>query len=149
MIVLGDAPAKPVKRLSDSVQTKRLYAAERVTGKTFLGSIEEVQAYVDSLTASDWWFEPRVRRVECQHVTDKRFQYNHGRNDVHQGKGTLWLIDFSILTILHEVAHCITDRDVVHGPEFVQNYLKIVYHVLGSEEYVKLYDALKAGGVDL
>jgi putative metallohydrolase (TIGR04338 family) len=150
VIALGDAPAPAVRKPnSDSVQTKRVYASERVLGSDRFDTIEEVQAYVDGLTSADWWFQPLVRRVECVHITDKRFHYNHGGTQLDRGKGTIWLIDFSISTILHEVAHTITDEDVVHGVEFVRNYLKIVFHVLGSDEYVKLYESLKAGGCDL
>jgi len=130
-------------------QQANVYAAEsRIAHGRWFDSIEEVQAFVDSLTASDWWFAPHVVRVEVSRLVSKNWA-GVGCTDDEHNAGTIALTKNgqNELTVLHEVAHTITHKGGGHGPVWVRNYLKLVYYVLGSDHYQRLYSSMQAHGV--
>jgi putative metallohydrolase (TIGR04338 family) len=122
-------------RVRDSQRT-RLYTAERVIrkqGRTF-DSIEEIQAYVDRLTASAWW----KRRYPERKITVV---------PKHHGAATAWSWRSRIemprwswceAVVLHEVAHIATDRKygssaAAHGREYARTFLELVRHKMGKD----------------
>jgi putative metallohydrolase (TIGR04338 family) len=126
-------------------QRQRLYRAEwEFRGKNNDGphagriftSIAEVQAYTDRLLAEKWfqrrWCTPKRIDIEAKH---------HGAATAWPSRGLIsmpkWAWCEQIL--LHEIAHCITDRYYVgfdrvaiHGREFAAINLELVGHKQGK-----------------
>lgn len=150
MIALGSTPiaSSSADRL-EAGQQDNVYSAENGLnhGRKF-DSLHEVQDFVDSLTASDWWFAPQIRRVEVSRLRSTKWA-GVGNNCEECSAGSIALTTNGQdeLTILHEVAHCITHKGGGHGPEWVQNYMKLVFHVMDAKAYPTLYAAFKNQGV--
>lgn len=120
-------------------QRSRLYAAEMVIrddGFKF-ETVEQMQAYVDKLTASAWW----TRRYRRRHIIVKP-GFGHRR-----ATGSAWgVVQMPIwarceAVLLHEVSHVVTcgdDSVPYHGREFAQAYLELVSHKMGKECASKL-----------
>ena len=115
----------------DSAAAKRLlHQGARVTSTGNI-TIEACQAYVDHLIRSAWfqrrWPEVARRGVTCRHKV-------YG-NATWSPSGYIslppWARDEA--TILHEVAHAVTPREVAHGPEYAAAMLALVGHRMGPE----------------
>lgn len=150
MIILGPTPIEStVADRKRAGQQDNVYAAERALGHGWrLNTIEEAQIYVDGLTASDWWEWPEICRVLVEPFRSSKWS-GTGQNYAEHGVGVIQLTKngLDVRTILHEVAHCVSYKGAGHGPAWVQNYNRIVYRVLGQDEYMRQYNTFKQNGV--
>lgn len=128
----------------DSQKTKVYHAEyvllkEGMAGRERLATVEEMQAWVDKITASAWWRKryPRVTKITVQPGAGQRralaFPY---RRIISMPK---WSRTKGI--ILHEITHLVVPTHLAaHGWEYCAEYLAIVKHFLGKADH----DALKA-----
>ncbi len=141
-----------------SEQQAAVYRGEgRVTDPSALrrvGTETEAQRFTDSITCQDWWAEryPHVVRVEVEalHGNTRRVSaVSRGHHD--RGLGVVGIVKegVSVLTLLHEMAHCVTESHDGHGPVFVREYLTITYQVAGSAAYAELRAALVEAGAEV
>ena len=132
-----------------SDQQQAVYDAEEATsrGRQF-ANIEDVQAFVDSVTASDWWTEsyPDVARIDV--VKQRENSPCIGTITGNIGKIALNTYGFCERVILHEVAHTV-EPNVGHNGPWVRAHLNLTYRMRGSDAYMDLYNAYTAEGVDL
>jgi putative metallohydrolase (TIGR04338 family) len=137
----------PKKRTADNCVTELYYAEnhELPVGSGF-GDIEEVQKYVDTVTATPYWAKlgnlPKKIRVHSN--GDRPSSEAVQPND-------LWLAipHWHEQAILHELAH-FADTSVGqddHGPAFIRAYLGLLLEFRGAH-YARLYrDAFTRVGV--
>ena len=135
-----------------SEQQKNVYNAQ--SGITFrnFDTYDEVQAWVDSLTASDWWTNAGydfIVRIEVEKSTTHKCSYAVNRQDDNYGIIALTEDSKNACVILHEVAHCIVPDRYGHGEQWVRIFLNLVYFALGSDEYLTLYKAFKSHNVEM
>lgn len=133
-----------------SEQQAAAYAAEdSVTDRgPVFANLEQVQAFVDSLTAGDWWAPayPDVVRVDV--VASPTSKACIGQRPDENGVGKIAMAPwgFDALTICHEVAH-VVEPNVGHEAPWARAFMTITYHALGSDIYLSLYNAFEAHGV--
>jgi putative metallohydrolase (TIGR04338 family) len=152
------APRKPKKRRKRAVrdtQKQRLYAAENsVFGNTTGDSappldfedIAQIERYVDGLRITVWM------REKYPAATRSKVRVLAGRGCNANALGmTLATWGYRKWTVLHELAHTVTDRvhandiDIAgHGREYARVYLALVRRFIGVDEYKKLRAAFKA-----
>jgi len=132
-----------------SEQQQGVYDAESTTalGRTF-ASIEDAQAFVDSITASDWWTDcyPDIERVDV--VAQRENSPCVGTVSGNVGKIALNTYGLCERVIIHEIAHTV-EPNAGHAGPWVRASLNITYRVRGSDAYMDLYNAYTAKGVDL
>jgi hypothetical protein len=121
-------------------QRSKLYAAEAIFHSApDFKTVDQCQAYVDSVMASRW-----VRARWQQRIVVK-----DGRGHVNATGGTSGQLQLPLwsrqrLVILHEMAHVLTPyRYAAHGPEYAGVLLSLVHHVLGAETAAKLRASYK------
>jgi len=124
-------------------QRQKVYNAEfSALSRDGLMSLDECQAYIDSITKTAWWrHRSRLRHVEV--VAGAR----NGRAWAHYGRIRTSPGSRSKPVLLHELSHNLTPNtyDVAaHGPEFCANLLALVRQFLGEEEAEKLKASLKS-----
>lgn len=131
-------------------QRSRLYKAEGVIstqGQRFT-TVEEMQAYVDKLTASAWWKRRFFRR---------RIHVRPGLGHRRATGSSFGVVQMPVwarceAVLLHEVAHVVTlDAQGMsapyHGREFARVFLDLVRHQLGEESWRVLRDSFKVNRV--
>ena len=129
-----------------------VYATEKKINRGEVIDRETLQAYVDGLTATEWW-EDRYRHVVRIEVTSlDRDNEFHGLalGDHGNGGGVIGFRpdgDVTTHEVLHEAAHVITPGG--HHAAWVRTLLEVTYLVRGSESYSELRAALVAEGVDV
>lgn len=154
--------------LRDSQRKKVYRAEEAVNGPKpiLFESMEEMVAWVDSITASAWWGQyqieatrpimptsdqfrmygsPRARHLKIT-ITDGRRRLSACAYS-HTGKIAMPRWSRSKLIVLHEIAHCITYERPSHGRQFARNYLELVLKFLGKSVYKELMASFKKHGV--
>ncbi|OFW67290.1 MAG: hypothetical protein A2Z12_06170 [Actinobacteria bacterium RBG_16_68_21] len=138
----------PDKRPRDS-QRIRVYRAhwaldDHLKAKS-LGSVDEVQAFVDSVVQSRWWRERVGGRARIR-VGDGR-----GRRSAGSIGGEIRIPRASrtVPTVLHELAHeAVRDPSTaIHGPEYAAAFLQLVEGFIGHEAGAYLRMAYLAQGV--
>jgi putative metallohydrolase (TIGR04338 family) len=117
-----------VDRPRDS-QRARLYRAENeVDAGRALPTVPTMQAYVDEVAAAGWFTDRWGVRT-----FDVRPGYGHKRATAN-GEGVLQMPRWARreLTVLHEVAHCLTPETFApHGSEYAGVFLAIVRRAMG------------------
>ena len=114
-----------------------------------ISTIDQAQAIADSITASDWWAKDYSHCVRCE-VTKMHGNVTkvNGVADTTQiengGLIGLTAKGLNYGTLLHEMAHCVAGGDAGHGPQWIRTYLALVYKVVGSDQYLALYNAFKS-----
>jgi putative metallohydrolase (TIGR04338 family) len=115
--------------------------------------IAEVQAYVDRLIASAWFFERWPSLVSCsierrgsgstwstcQHLDDRGPE---GRAT----EGVILLADGCLRqpVVLHELAHLLLPRGLGHEPAFAETLLMLVRREMGFFAFADCYQALRS-----
>lgn len=111
-------------------QRSRVYASEGHNSPDFK-TIEECQAYVDSICEAAW-FQSRWGRRQIE------VRPGYGHRNATGGGGIIQLPLWarSQRTILHEMAHCLTlSGPAAHGPQFVAILLTLIKHKRGQKAY--------------
>ncbi len=138
-------------------QRAKLYTAERVLHlphdrrgpDSTLREIAQCQAYVDRITQSAWYGRtfPHARR-------NILVAHGGGRSAARAcGSGRIELPGWARqrAVILHELAHCVVERECAtvawHGREFAAIYLKLVQHGMGRAAAAKLKTSYAQYGV--
>lgn len=144
LVVAGKA-----KRNARDMQRSKLYRAERLTGFWPKGSsqqqaangwsLDECRTYCEVVT-EDAWF----RRTFGHHV----LMLKDGRGTSHAWGSTTGTINLPRWArhegvILHEIAHVVTIVRPAHGWAFAHNFLLLVKHFMGDDEWRKLRAAFK------
>jgi putative metallohydrolase (TIGR04338 family) len=141
------APARPKaasRRPPRDSQRSRLYDAERALrgGRRFV-TVDECQAYVDGVLASEWW-RSRFPRVRAIRVTDGRGR-RHAGAFVESARIALPKWARTERVLLHEIAHHAAPRAAAaHGPEFARIYVELVREFRGEKPARRLLAALHA-----
>jgi putative metallohydrolase (TIGR04338 family) len=135
------------------VSAEAVYAAENTLDPGLAyDSVVQVQEYLDSLCATDWWTRrfPNVVRVEAVRIRSRCLEAV-GRSEPERNSGVVGITTGGQreLTVLHEVAHVVCRPDARHGPAWARTYLELVYRVLGTETWAALRDAFLNRGVDI
>lgn len=112
--------------------TKYRINSELKSNLYIFSSIEEVQRFVDKLTASAW--------IRKRYGLHKIVVKNTGGTWARGGLSGCIRLPFrnkwshNIMVILHELSHCIGKRGIgaCHGRFFARSFLELVGHVLGS-----------------
>ena len=120
-------------------QRARLYRAEdEVDPGRRLPTVEKLQAYVDDVSAGDW-FRARWGRRSFE------VRPGHGhRRATADRNGVLQLPRWarSEVVVLHEMAHCLTPTDLAaHGPEYAGVLLALVRRAVDPSRAQALEDA--------
>ncbi len=134
----------PRRRPPRDSQRSRLYDAERALrgGRRFV-TVEECQAYVDGVLASEWW-RSRFPRVRAIRVTDGRGR-RHAGAFVESARIALPKWARTERVLLHEIAHHAAPRAAAaHGPEFARIYVELVREFRGEKPARRLLAALHA-----
>lgn len=131
-----------------------MYRAEwkirKISNGRAFDSIEDVQQYVDALTASDWWTFDHVRRVEVFALRPTHRSTAGCAVTAHEkSAGAIHIAPSGMneSTVLHEVAHTVCHEGAGHGPKWVQAYQTLVYRVAGPQAYLVLHQAFQDAGV--
>lgn len=136
---------------SRASQQDAVYAAEAACDRG--PAVTDLQGWCNELT-QQWWWPEHIPYLEGYVVPGRSFSVG-GVNDDGSGHVEMLPQHLTQRTLCHEVAHvwaeslCATDERAAHGPLFVRKYLTLVYHVMGSESYVALREAMVSGGVDV
>jgi putative metallohydrolase (TIGR04338 family) len=129
-----------VDRPRDS-QRARLYRAENeVDAGRALSTVAVMQAYVDGVAATAWFTDRWGSRS-----FDVRPGYGHKRATATQ-EGVLQMPRWARreMTILHEVAHCLTPVSfAAHGHEYAGVLLALVRRAMGLGPAQALEDAFE------
>lgn len=102
------------------------------------GTLEQIQEYVDTLTARSW---PGYEWAQGEHVQVVK---RHGTEAAHYNVGKIHVADFTDnkrltrwalrqFVICHEFAHHLATQKAKHGPEFVQAFRMLVTDQMGPE----------------
>jgi len=115
--------------------------------------VEEAQAWVDDKTSRDWWVNnyPHVVRIEVEALHGNVTQVaGVGHGEHHKGKGVIGIPPngASLVTLLHEMAHCIAPENSGHEKLWARTFLTLTYQALGADRYMELYNAFVGDGVD-
>lgn len=105
----------------------------------------EVESFVFEVIKSSWWMKntPGTTHLRPSVVEWKVKYCDFVRNDWKRGYDCLSLMDSNHLSVLHALAHRMTDEHVAHhGPEFVRHYIRLVDRFLGDEAGKALRAAL-------
>jgi putative metallohydrolase (TIGR04338 family) len=117
-------------------QRSKLYAAEAILqGAPDFKTVQECQAFADSVMANRWV------RARWNRYIEVRPGKGHTRATGSHSSGIIQLPLWSRqrLVVLHEVAHVLTPGNYAHhGPEYAGVLLSLVHHVLGAEQAAKL-----------
>jgi putative metallohydrolase (TIGR04338 family) len=109
-------------------------------------SFEETKTYVDKIARSRYW-RRTLGMPRGIAVRDGRGRRNAGAF----GSAIIKLPRWSRhpLVILHEMAHCATDKSdtSAHGATFCRNFLGLVKRFMGREDWLELKTLFKEGGV--
>jgi putative metallohydrolase (TIGR04338 family) len=120
-------------------QRARLYRAENeVDAGGALPTVAVMQGYVDGVAASGWFLDRWGART-----FDVRPGYGHKRATA-TSDGVLQMPRWARreMTILHEVAHCLTPQDfAAHGREYAGVLLALVRRAMGLGPAQALEDA--------
>jgi len=113
---------------------QRVYRAECVArGRTF-GTFEEVLAYADDVTSSDWW---QLHSSHSGPVIIKPRKAQRGR--AKYATGVIILPPFAWYEgyLLHELAHlahgCPHWHEAGHGPRYVEVLYRMIERFMGAE----------------
>lgn len=136
-------------------QQYELYAAERgvPVGRHF-GSLAEIQAWVDALRETDWWFMryPEVKRIEVGPAINGGRDGSVGWWEASKGAGRIEMspVHWNELVVVHEISHVFAavKGSRAHDPIFARTFLNLTYLILGSETYQALHAAFTAAGID-
>ena len=132
------------------IQKKRVYAAEN---GAFKGSVvltwEECQEWFQAVQECPYWASQKGwKRVKLLKGKGGGSYYRANQRSVRLGRDhyTPWVI-------IHELAHCLTDKThgwtvAGHGKFFCQHYLGLVECVLGREDATRLQAAFAQLGVN-
>ena len=107
-------------------------------------NLTEMHYWVQSLLSSNWWKKefphiteiylfPKERGDACTYL-----YYNLARADVHLPR---WA--YNELIVLHELAHCVSDKRADHGPSWVRNFIHLVGRACGRDERDRLIANLR------
>jgi putative metallohydrolase (TIGR04338 family) len=135
-----------------SDQQKNAYRAEQKVPKWHeFGSATEVQDYVDSLTASDWW-EQRYSHIVRIEAPANNMQKQSVAGSYHKDRMGVIKIASTMRntrTVLHEVAHVVAGNKCGHSSEWARTFLDLVYFAVGSEAYSQLRQEYVDANVDI
>jgi hypothetical protein len=139
-------------------QQELVYTAETIAfgGRDYgeIFTLGEIQEWIDAARDSWWWTRnyAKVLRIEVGPAR-KGGPGSVGWFEPDKNAGRIELVpnhrNFHV--IAHEVAHVMAEAlfdSHSHDPYFAREYLKLVYFILGSEEYVKLFTAFNKHGVE-
>jgi putative metallohydrolase (TIGR04338 family) len=106
-------------------QKSRVYAAGRaiILDSRWLDSLEQMQQFVDHVTADPRWSGPRHISVRLARV-DSRISTCY--DDGHGGIAISPRYGANVLIVLHELAHALVTEGAHHSPEFCRVWLKLV-----------------------
>lgn len=141
-------------------QKSKVYRAEGLVKKPDanerLETVEEIQAWINSITRKRWWRTYRLPSAEkASHrkysIPYKSIEVRDGRarRNASGGFGVIKMPRWSRtkLIILHEVAHAIQTERPSHGRQFARIYLDLVSRFIGVEAATQLKGAYVAVGV--
>jgi putative metallohydrolase (TIGR04338 family) len=121
--------------------------------------LADVQAYVDELTTSSWFFERWPWFVRCQierrgsgSVWSTCERLDRDGPDGRATEGVILLAARSLTqpVVLHELGHLLLPPDSGHGPDFAQTLLTLVRREMGFVAFADLFEALReVPGYDL
>lgn len=134
-------------------QRARLYAAERLAfplyhcgEEPFLNDLSSIDKWLlEKCVHSDWWSSRNAARLAVPSQTWTTYDgrgSRAARGGMHRLAFPRWSRNRYV--ILHEFSHHLTARmygytsAASHGPEFCENYLWLVTHVLGVDDGRKL-----------
>lgn len=132
-------------------QQARLYEAEGTVphGRPFR-TLEEVQSFVDDLRERPWWPDS-IARVEVGPARESgNCSVGWWEPEKFAGRVEMLKCHMYELAVLHELAHVIAaavHRSNAHCPHFARTYLELVYWVMGSDTYLKLWDRFESHGI--
>lgn len=133
-----------------------LYAAEETVllrGRTFETG-DELQTYVDDLRDSPWWiaqYEQVLKVDACIRKSSAAGSVGGFKKEFGTGRIELAPDHCNELFVLHELAHVLAAArygSKSHDPWFARTYLELVYGVMGSDAYLRLFEAFERAGVD-
>lgn len=132
--------------MSTRRQQEQVYAAEaalRSHGRRFK-DVRAIQAYLDTLTGSDWWIDryPTTPRVLASRMSSKRWAGVASAKDPHI---TIAYGSAEEAVVLHEVAHVLTPTEE-HSPVFCFTLLDLVRENMGFHAYGALLSAFRSAG---
>lgn len=135
--------------MAKRTQQNEVYAAQEVLppGRTFT-ALDEIQTYVDELRESYWW-PAWVLRIEVQPISQRFRGLAHWHTN--EGAGVIGISKdgMNLRTVVHEVAHVLADArgSSGHDPLYCRQFLELVYHCMGSDQFIKLRDSFEQRGV--
>jgi hypothetical protein len=106
----------------------------------WFASLEEMQAFVDDVTASDGWEGPHpieVRLTRRDSRTSECHDSGKGGIRISPGHGS------NQLTVLHELAHALDAPGPDHGPEFCRAWLDLVARYGYPGDLARLQNAFR------
>jgi len=110
----------------------------------------DVQAYVDGLLESAWFFERWPHFLCCtveRRGSGARWSTCHALDDSGPGgsatEGVLLLASLTQPVVLHELAHLLVPPGAGHGPAYAETLLTLVRHEMGFPAFAALYAALR------
>lgn len=129
-----------------------LYVSESKlpTGRKF-SDVDEYQAYLDSIIATDWWTEKYdwTGQICCEQI------HGNNREGCAFKRGEELVIQLPAhmmdeITACHELAHLVlSNYGCGHDGRFVRTYLELIYRIMGSDAYVAAHERFTADGIDL
>ena len=141
------AETTTVMRVRDN-QRSKIYKAEQAVdhGESF-ESIQQVNEYCDKILTNQWF------NKQFPHRKFKKFRISDGRGrrtacGSLSGKMKFPKWSRTELTILHEVAHTVTNEKPAHGVQFAKNLLFLVYEFMGAKKHIELMESYKKHKVD-
>lgn len=138
-------------------QQDELYRAEQTLtdmGPTF-DSIAGLEVWLhDAMLDRDWWHErfPKVKGIRVAKASRRDGSVGAWFDDDWSGQIEMSPDHWCGLYVCHEVAHVVAKAHCAtqaHGPDFARTYLELTYRALGSETYVALHEAFKAGSIEV
>jgi hypothetical protein len=127
-------------------QRSRVYAAERAVEWTDGHlTLEECRALARRISTSAWFRRTFAWSGPAIEVKDGR-----GCRRALGGGSSITLPKWArqYWVVLHEIAHCVTpSRYAAHGPEFVDNLMRLIRHVLGVDAYRTVRDTFAEYGI--
>lgn len=133
-------------------QQKAVYAAQANLPLGPAVTLEEAQIILDSLRDTHWWetrYADHIARVEVGPAVNPRQSCGWYDPEMHAGRIELCPGGMNVRTIAHELAHVTTTGSKAHDPEWVREYGKMLYWLLGSDVWATWLQLCKDFGIEM
>jgi len=109
-------------------QKARVYKCDARLPKTpVFPSLAAVEEFYKTITSSKWWeYHAHPRRQFPNGIRVERGRLGAGRAYTGSALVTLGTQAQDMSSVLHELAHMMSGPGAHHGPEFVQNFQKLI-----------------------